>query len=192
MNKASSFISKLSKRERALFYLTAFVVLVAFVFRFLLVPVISKIKSVDKEIEGKKKATENSLLILARKDKIEEEGKKYKPYLEKIFSQKTAEEGTSSLEEKVDTLAEEAGIKLLETRSLGQEEETPFRKETLGVECEGELDKILDFFSLVENSPPQLLRVEKFYLTPKGPRAPVAKCSVEISGVIETIPPPEK
>ncbi|MFH0796386.1 MAG: hypothetical protein V2A65_04930 [Candidatus Omnitrophota bacterium] len=191
MKKILSFIAKLSKREKIFFYLTVSVLVISFISRVILIPIVSRIKSLDTEIEEKRKALRNSLQILARKDKIEEEGRKYRLYLEKIFPQKTTPEDETVLTflKEVETMVKNSDINLLNIRPIGSEEAAPFRKETLSLECEAPLERILVLFSRIECST-QILRVEKFHLTPKGAKSPVARCSIEISMLVATAPVP--
>ena len=182
MKKILAFIAKLSKREKIFLYLTVSVLVISFISRIILIPIVSRIKSLDTEIEEKRKALRNSLQILARKDKIEEEGRKYRLYLEKAFPQETVSEDETvlALLKEVEAMVKDSDINLLNIRPIGSEEIAPFRKETLSLECEAPLEKLFVLFSRIESSP-QILKVEKFHLTPKGAKSPIARCSIEIS-----------
>jgi hypothetical protein len=189
MKKILSFIAKLSKREKIFFYLTVAVVAASFIWRLILIPIISRIKSLDTEIAEKGKTLRNSLQILARKDKIEEEGKKYRLYLEKLFPEKpvSEDENVVAFLKEVEVMVKNSDINLLNIKPIGSEEVAPFQKETLSLECEAPLERIFALFSQIECST-QILRVEKFHLTPKGKESSVARCSIEISMLVATVP----
>ena len=180
IEKLLSFIAHLSKRERAILYSALFLISVFILVQLILIPVASKTKSLDQEINEQKKMIKNVLLVLARKEQIEEEEKIYKVYLEQLESK----ERTVVFLKNIENLVKESGVNLLDIRPIGSEKKAPFQKYLFTLNCEAPMKRILDFFHRVETSQ-QLLGIESFRITPKSEKgAYLARCSIEISKTV--------
>ena len=88
--KIVSAISRLSKRERLIFYVTVFVTGLVLLDRLILSPILAKIRELDETISIQEDAIEQSLLIVMQEKRIEGESKQYVPYLSQPESEKKA------------------------------------------------------------------------------------------------------
>ena len=77
------FVSRLSKRERTIFYATLVIVGAFFLDRLILSPILSKIETLNGTIRSQEEEIEQSLLIVTQEKRIEGESNLYIPFLTK-------------------------------------------------------------------------------------------------------------
>lgn len=171
-----AFLGRLSKRERAVFYTAAFFVSLVALDRLVISPVITKIKSLDSEIQEKESAIKKSLRILSQKERIEEEAARYASFLER---RKSEEEEMTSLLKEVETLANKAAVYLIDMKPAGLKD----NRYAVNVSCEGQMEQVVSFMYNIENSA-KLLMIDKYQITPKSRESSVAKVSMAISKLI--------
>jgi len=185
IEKLLSFIAHLSKRERGIFYSALFFVSIFILFQLIFIPIASKTKALEEKITEQKKAIKNTLLVLARKEQIEEEKKIYKVYLEQLESKKK----TVTFLKNIENLVKKSRVNLLDIKSIGSEKDGSFQKYLFVLNCEAPMEKILDFFHSVETSQ-QLLKIESFRITPKAEgKSSLVRCSIEISKTVILVSP---
>ncbi|MBN3039802.1 MAG: type 4a pilus biogenesis protein PilO [Candidatus Omnitrophica bacterium] len=177
LNSLQTFFLRLSKREKLIFYITLGVILML-VFKLLLIePALTKMSEQDKEIADKKKIIKLDLRLLAIKDKVEEESKKYEGFLMQAGS---AEEEVVLMQKEIQRLADEAGLYVGNIRPGEVEEKGFFQTYLINVNCEGEMPQIVDFLYGLETSA-VLLTVERYTITPKNENSSVAVCRLVVS-----------
>jgi len=175
-----SIISKLSKREKAIFYITIFLVFSLAMNHLILNPAILKIELLDKETNEQEKNIRKNLLLLSRKDEIMTEYDKYAPYFEKIESKQ--EEPITFLTS-IENLTKNSSVELLDIKpALSQEEDDSIKEYFISLNCEASMGNIFDFLYRIENSE-QLLSVERMLITPKEEETNIVRCNMYISKV---------
>lgn len=175
----NSFISKLSKREKIIFYITLFVIFSFVVTRFLLNPAISKIEALDKEIAKEEEDIKKSFLLLSRENEIIAEYDKYSPYFEKPETESVE---PISLLKGIESLAQNASVELLDIRPSPAQEDALIKEYFISLNCEAPMDKIFSFLYGIESSE-QLLSVERLTVTPREEGTDIVKCNIYISKV---------
>ena len=110
-----SFVSKLSGREKIIFYATAVVVSLVLMDKLVLGPILSQINSLDRRIRNQKTAALRALRILGRRDELEEKINIYEPYFRKPLSDDRA---IRALRENINELAAESSVSVNEMKAL--------------------------------------------------------------------------
>ncbi|RKY28258.1 MAG: hypothetical protein DRP61_02140 [Candidatus Omnitrophota bacterium] len=176
----SNFFSKLSKRERLIFYLTIFFVFLFLVDKLVIEPLLSKMKTQEEEIKEKRMLIKKDLHILSIKDRILEESKKY----EKFFSKtKSLDEEVTLILKEIESLANKSSVYLIFIRPGEVREEGSFKELLINLNCEGEMSQIVDFLYSIENSP-KLLTIERYVISPKSEGSSLAQCRMIISKIV--------
>ena len=147
----------------------------------IILPVYSRVSSLNAAIRKKEKAIARDLGILAQKKKIESEAKKYEAFMGKSL---TDEEEVTLLLKEIENTASKAALYIVEMKPAGsREERNKLKKFVVNLACEGQMEQIMGFMYNIENST-MLLTVEKFQLTPKSKESSIAQCTMTISKVV--------
>ncbi len=171
------FFANLNKKEKVIFYFTAFIILVAVFNGFIIGPTLNKMRKLNKEIEKEKRIAKKSLHVLAQKDKIKKEKKLYSSYVEEVRSQ---EEDTVIFLQKLEDIANKSSVYLIDIKVSDISGEDIFKKYTARLTCEAQMEQLINFFYDVESSN-QLLKIEHFDIRPKSSGSSVARSTVYIS-----------
>jgi hypothetical protein len=170
----SEFLSRLNKRDRFIFYIVAVFLSMVLFERLMINPIYSKIKSFNEEINNK------SLRILAQKDKISAESQEYSSFVTKGVSEE--EEFTSFLRD-VEDLANKNSVYLVDLKPGGAKEVGSAKKYIVLLNCEAQMEQIVNFMFNIENSD-KLLTIEKYQINPKSKESTVAQCNMAISKIV--------
>ncbi|MFH1339457.1 MAG: type 4a pilus biogenesis protein PilO [Candidatus Omnitrophota bacterium] len=174
--KIYAFFSHLSRREKIIFYVALGFFVLTILDRLIIYPVLSKVRSLSEEIREEKAQIKKDLHILAQKERVIEESKKYARYSIQDLS---TEEVTTSLLKEIGDLANKTGVYLLDIKPTGVKEGTVFRKYYVSLSCEAQMEQIINFMYSLESSN-SLLRVEKYNISPKSEGSSIARCSMII------------
>jgi len=174
------FYSRLSKREKTIFYITVVVVFLLLFVKLLIEPFIDKMRSQREEIANKRKLIELDLRLLAAEDIITQEMKKYENYFSQAGS---AEEEIIYIQQEIQSIADRLGVYIGYIRSSETLQQGFFTIYYIMVNCEGEMPGIVEFMYELENST-KLLSVEKYSITPKSETSSVAQCRMTISKTV--------
>jgi Tfp pilus assembly protein PilO len=177
IKKFYTFFSHLSKRERIIFYVAAGSILLTILDRLIVYPVISKIRFLGEEIQQEKTRIKRDLHILAQKERIIKESKKYARYSVQDLS---SEEVTTSLLKEIGDLANATSVYLIDIKPTGIKEEAVYRRYYVNISCEAQMEQLTNFMYSVENSA-SLLKVEKYNISPKAEESSIARCTMTIS-----------
>jgi len=172
-----TFVSHLSKRERTIFYIAAAVVSLIILDRLIIYPVLSKMRSLDEEIQQEKTLIQRDLHILAQKERIIQERKKYAAYSVQDLS---TEEVTTLLLKEIGSLANKTSVYLIDIKPTGIKEEDVYRKYLVNLSCEAQMEQIINFMYSIEDSN-SLLKIEQYNISPKSEDSSIARCSMVIS-----------
>ncbi|MFH1593560.1 MAG: hypothetical protein ABID09_02555 [Candidatus Omnitrophota bacterium] len=176
----STFLSRLSAREKTILYSAMVVISLTLLDRFIVNPIFLKIRTLSAEIEEEETEIKKNLRMLSYKDKIIAERDKYTVFIDK-FS--TEEEGLTSLLKEVEDMANKNSIYLIDMKPRGLSGSGESAKYTISLNGEAQMEQIVEFMYNIENSQ-KLLTIEKYEISPKARESSVAKCSMIISKLI--------
>lgn len=145
--------------------------------RLIISPISSAIRSMDAQLQEKKAQIKKNLHILAQKEKILRESVIYRPFLDNL---KFEEERIAN---EIVGLANKSSVYIIEIKSA----EVPLemlsaKKYLLTVNCEAQMEQLAEFIYDIENSE-NLLRIEKYQISPKASGSSVARCVMSISKI---------
>jgi len=175
-----SFVSRLSKRERAIFYATVFIVVFFLLDRLVLSPILSKIGELNATIQSQEDAIEQSLLIVTQEERIKGESGQYASYLS--TPQAEEKEITAFLKE-VENIAKKSSVYLIDIKPAGQNVDGTSTRYFAKLNFEAQMEQVFHFFHSVTNYE-QLLKIEGYEISPKSEGASVVTCSASISKAI--------
>lgn len=175
-----AFISRLSKREKYILYGTLTFVLLALTDRLFISPVFSRIKSLNEQIAKKESEIRNGLRILAQKDKIEAIKAKQGTFAG-AGSLDSDEEITVLLKE-IEGMASKVSVYLIDMKPAGSKTSASSRKYTINLNCEAQMEQLVDFMYNIENAG-RLLTIEKYQISPKSKASSIARCSMVVSKI---------
>lgn len=174
------FLSRLSKRERLILYVTACIILLMLLDRLVIYPIFSRMNELSREIKKKELDIRKNLRILAHKDSILEERKRYASFL---TSSNSEEEEMTSLLKEIEELASTTSINLVDMKPGGLKKEGSSERYIINLNCEADMEKIVEFMYNIENSK-KLLSIEKYKINPKSKDSEIAKCSMTIFKIV--------
>lgn len=172
-----SFVTKLSKRERAIFYITVTVVSLVLLDRLMLNPILSKINLLNETITAREEMIEQSLVIVNREDRIEDEVKRYSTFLSKPQPE---EKIAIAFQQEVETLAKTSSIYLTDIKPSGRTVNGEVTQLFVRLNFEAQMEQVFNFFYNVSNFE-QLIKIEDYQIRPKSPGSTVITCSMSIS-----------
>lgn len=175
-----SFYNRLSKREKTIFYITVTVVFILLFVKLLIEPFANKMRSQREEINNKRKLIELDTRLLAIKDVIAQEAKKYENYFSQAGS---AEEEVILIQQEIQSIADRLGVYIGYIRSSETLKEGFFTIYYITVNCEGEMPHLVEFMYELENSS-KLLSVEKYSLNLKSEGSSVVQCRMTVSKTV--------
>lgn len=175
-----SFITRLSKRERIIFYATVGVVGLVLLDHMLLSPILDKVNSLNEAIHAKEETIEQSLLIVNQEERIEGESSLYTSFLsEPLTEEKTI---TAFLKE-VETLAKKSAVYLIDIKPTGKEVEGAVVQHFVKLNFEAQMEQVFNFFYNVTNFE-LLIKIEDYQIRPKSEGSSVIVCNISISKTI--------
>lgn len=175
-----AFVMRLSKREKQLMYAAVGIVLIFGMDRLIVQPIHTRIISLNQEIIDKEAAVKKNIRILALKDRIVAESLKLAPMLNKI---EFDEREVSSLLKELENYANESGVDLINIKPQGSLELGQWDTYQISLNCEGEMDRVVEFMYKIENSN-TLFLIKRYQITPKQRNSSVASCSMKIYKIV--------
>ncbi|VAX35341.1 hypothetical protein MNBD_UNCLBAC01-24 [hydrothermal vent metagenome] len=183
------FVSKLSKQEKMVFYITLGVVLVALLDRLFLGPVLAKLKAIDAETAQQKISIEGDLKILSYKNKILQKNKVFSKY----FLKDVPDDDVVNAEflSKVERLATQSKVSLVKSNPSEKRKYKEYVEYYANLDCTGDLKDIITFMHLI-NSTEDLLKVNKFNMAPKRGTPNEVNVSMTIVKLMMTVKTEDK
>lgn len=172
-----AFLARLSKREKIIFYCAVSFVSLMSLDRLIISPVYLRMRELNKEIQEEEAEIKKNLRILALKDKISAESAKFASFSN---SAKSEEEEMTSILKEVENLANKTSVYLVDMKPGGVKEAGASKKYLVNLNCEGQMDQIVNFMYEIENSN-KLLTIEKYQISPKTKESSVTACVFSIS-----------
>ena len=173
------FLSRLSKKEKRLFYIAVAVVAIVFLDRVVFKPVMNKLESFNGKISVEEKKLEKSMHILAQESTITSE---YKKFAQSIKQDQSDEETIASLLSSIEKMANNVSVFILDMKPNPVEKAEFYKKYAVKIEAEAKISNLADFIYQLENSP-RLLRIADFRLTPQK-KETVLKISMTVTEVL--------
>jgi len=167
------FISKLSQRERMYFYITAVIITLFLVDRFIFSMMLGQINQLDERINVLKNELTDNKMILSYKDKINKESEIYGKYLAK------EDNPNLELQKTVSKLANQSELASPEYKPGALKD----KKYTVLLSAEGTMKKVVNFMYHL-NTVQSLLKVEKIDLSPKTAKSETLKIYILISKAV--------
>ncbi|MCK4993796.1 MAG: hypothetical protein KAS13_01950 [Candidatus Omnitrophica bacterium] len=175
-----NIISRFSKREKAVFFAAIVFVSFSFADRVILSPILKKMKVYSQEIKAAEYDMLKNSKILQQRARIEEEEKRYAKY---SILAKTDEEETATLLREIERLATRSAIYLNDLKPSGIQEEGLVKKFKVNVSCEGDMEKIILFMHLIEDSH-IIMQIAAFDMGPKSTQSKINRCDLLISKIV--------
>ena len=175
-----ALFTRMSKREKMIFYGAALFIFLAIFDRTVIAPSLLRMQEQEKEIKEKTFIIKKDLYIVALKDNIKEESKKYESYFSKTGS---IEDEKGAILKEVENLANDAKVYLVYIRPQDVISEGPFKKIVINVSCEATMPDVVKFLHSIEDSS-KLLTIDKYTIIPKEEGSSIAQCRMTISKVV--------
>lgn len=172
-----TFLSRLSKREKAVFYITMLFVVLVLLDRLIVSPIFSHMRSLDRQIQEAESGISRNMKIVAQKDRIIAESAHYASY---FATHATDEEEMTALLKEIENLASKSSAYLVDLKPVGLKSSGTSKKYQVNLNCEAQMEQIAGFMYAIENSN-KLLTIERYQISPKAKESSIAKCSLSIS-----------
>lgn len=176
-----NFISKLSPKEKKIFYIAMLFILLAVFDRLFLGPSTAKLKSLDEEIEKEKNWIKSDLRFLSYKDRILRENITLSPYY--TSKAQTEEEVIAAFLKRIEILATASKVNLIKVNPSEINPKIGYIEFNANLECDGRLDDIVTFMHAIDTSK-ELLKIVKLSMTPKRGSAEEVSCAMTVTKVI--------
>lgn len=172
-------LSNLSKRERIILYCTAAFFAITILDRVVLSAIFDKVKMLNQQTQEMESSIRKNMRILAYKDSIAAGIVQYSSLLGSLKSEE--EEMTVILKE-VENIANKSAIYLVDMKPAGISDVGMLRKYLVDINCEAQMEHLVDFMYKIENSN-KLLTIERYNISEKAKDSSIARCRLNISKV---------
>ena len=180
LNQLQLYLARLSGREKTVFSAAILIVSLTALDRLVVFPIFSKMDELTAEIGEKESGIKKCLHILAHKDRILAAGIKYKTF---IKSARSVEEEMTTFLKEIENLASQNSIYLVDMKPGGVEEKAETKKYVPNLNCESQLEQLVEFMYSIERSD-KLLTIERYKINPKSKESSVARTSISISKMV--------
>jgi hypothetical protein len=153
----------LSKREKLIGYLTVGAVVAAILFNFLVVPILSKADSLNREVNYNRAKLTKYLWLLSQKEYLQNKYGKYPSVIKAPSQQQDSAIGALST---LEGLAKGADIRIIDLRPQGSASSAAAKGSPVDLRTEGTMEGYLKFIYDLENSL-SLLKIKEFQLSAK-------------------------
>lgn len=177
LQQLQEMVSRLSPREKIVFYGAAFFVSLTLIDRMIISPISGKLKTLDDEIRQKRQEISRAVAIVSQKEKISRANDSLNAY--KTDSRPGEEEMTSLLKE-IESMANKSSVYLIDLKPAGAKGSGLVKRYLISLNCEAQMEQLVDFMYNVESSN-RLLTIEKYQVSPKSKESSIARCSMSLS-----------
>ena len=173
------FFANLSKRERFFFFLATAVIALSLISNFFLKPVVAKWDLINGKILNKEIELKRKLRYLNQKDRVNSIYQQYSQYVKERVSDQQAR---ADLLRRLEEQAGASGINIIDIRSKPTKDLTLYKKYTLELTGEADIEKCIDFLYNLQKSP-ELIRVEIIDLASAEKNSSLLKARMAITSV---------
>ena len=170
----------MSKREKWAITGCLFVLATLLADRLVIGPVHDQMQLLEIRVHDEETAVKKSLHVLLRKEHILAEIKEFAGF---AVEGKSSEEELTIFLKDIETLASQASVSLLYVKPGVAKAEGSVRKYAASLECEGQMEEIIDFFYRIESSP-HLLKIVKYTLEPKSKESTIVRCTMTVARAV--------
>ena len=183
MTLLHNFISKLSEKEKKVFYIAVLIVTGAVLDRVFLGPVLDKLKGIDEKIKEQENSINRDNRFLSYKDKIVKESQVF----DKFITQNVADDDVvnATFLSTIEKLATQSKVNLIKSTPSEAKKEKKYLQYYANLDCIGALSDVVSFMHVI-NSSDDLLNVVKFNMTPKRGTLDEVNVSMSIMKLIIT------
>lgn len=175
-----TFLSRLSKKEKMLFYCAICLVFLVILDRLVISPIVSKMRLLDKEIIDKQAGLKKDLRVLASGQRTVNLKNKYASFL---VTPKSEDEEMIAFLKDTEKLAQKNSISLIDLKPAGVSKEGDSQKFLVNLNCESSMEALVNFIYSIENSD-KLMSVDKYQISPKSKEASTVQSSIVISKIV--------
>lgn len=172
-----AFVSRLSKRERMIFYVTISIIALVFIDRLILTPIFDRINNLSEAIRSQEEAIEQSQLIVTQEKRIKRESSLYTSFLSKPQAE---EKAITAFLKEVETLAKKSSVYLIDIKPSGKDLDDETVQYFVKLNFEAQMEQVINFFYNV-NHFEQLIKIESYQIQSKSTGSSVVVCSATIS-----------
>lgn len=172
-------IKILNKREKIILWLTAGVIAFSIIFKFFIMPVLTKNDDLNKEIKLTQAKLKRSLRLLKQKDYIKSKYSKFLP-LDNVSGE--PQDSSVGLLSELERLSKNANIRIIEIRPETAKKSGLYKEIFVDLRAEGAMSGYLKFIYDIERSP-LLLKIKKFQLSAK-PNTPFLEANLSLSQLL--------
>ncbi|GEM_PF-3558808 len=172
-------ISRLSKRERTIFYITVFLIAFFLFFKFVFEGMLKFNAHLNQELHNKQ-------IQLKRAGQIAKKGsvqKDYEALIAALKMEKNPQEEMARLLSEIDRIAKDSAVNVLNIRPQEIEDKKFYKRFSVDLRLEGENRNIMRFVFYLESSP-LLLRIDKFNLAARSSQRGFLDCELSLSRVV--------
>ena len=175
-----SFLSRLSKRERLIFYMAVFFAGVVLLDQFILFPILSRMNQLGQEIKNQENQITKSFKILSHEKQIVQEKNKYASAL---IDPQSEEEDTTTFLRDIEDLAKKSSVYLVDIKPSGKNDTAAPKQYLIELNFEGQMEQVFNFFYDITHSD-QLVKIERYQIRLKMEGSSIVTCSMFISKLI--------
>lgn len=172
----AKLFSRLRKREKFLFGVTACVILSLGFYILVVEPLYKRWSDLDSDFEAAKSRLFKNLKLLSQKESLERQYEKYKVYMEKT---QAAEDETAAILKEIENVALSCGVKITGIKPKAARQFKTYRKFRIEVVAEAKIGQFMKFIYDLESSK-RLLKVERLVLSLKGTQSELLKATLII------------
>ena len=177
---AKQFIANMSKREKSILVYSVAFILIAFLDRGVINPLIKTMKSLENDINVTTYAIEKNLRIISQRERLENEEKRYFKFSVESGSE---EEETAALLREIETLVSAYSVYINDMKPLSFQSAGGVKKFAVNVSCEADMEPLVSFMYAVEDAG-QLLQISAFSIVPKSQQSSVALCEILVHKIV--------
>lgn len=175
-----AIISRLSKREKLVFYVAVVFVSLILLDTLIVSPINTKLRSLDDQIQEKELGIKKNLHILAQKNRITKQMADYAVFMTTPKSDK--EEMTDLLKE-TESIASNSGVYLSDMKPGETTKTQTPKKYLVRLSCEAKMNQLTNFMYTLESSK-KLLTIEKYQISPDPKTPGIVKCTMTITKIL--------
>jgi len=176
------FLSRRPIREKMIFYCALFFILLVFLDRLVLNPIILKINSLNTEIQKQETTIRKNLRIIQQKERIKEEENKYTSFYPSRQRQ-SEEEEISALLKEIENMAKVYSLRIIGLKPVNTDAASSSGEYLINLNCEAKITDFINFMYNIEYSK-DILSIKKFNIAPQSPESEIAKYNITISKII--------
>ncbi len=172
--------SNVSKREKNLFFLTVFLIIIWVMYVFVIVPIRVRWKDLNEKIELAGLKLEKNQMMIDRKETIRSEHERYVLPVKMVSSE---EEEMAKFLTEIESLVNSSSVYIIDVKPRPIKKIKFYKKYIVELNTEGDISQISKFIYDIQNST-QLLKIDAFSLGIKGAGTNSLKCHILVSKIL--------